>query len=106
MIIWEDGTKFDPPVNPLKDKWAILYPPIPKPNNSQVCDEYSCMWCERCPKGSYWKCPEEDKEIYDKWQKEYCDYMESHGGFAKMYVCLDEIKDIIFGGLFNEQSKK
>lgn len=50
-IVFFDGTIFDPPKNPLKEKWNKLYPPISKPNWSQVCDGYSCMWCDRCPNG-------------------------------------------------------
>lgn len=43
-LVNEDGTTFDDmPVNPLKEKWDKLYPPIPKPEFSQVCDGYSCM---------------------------------------------------------------
>ena len=80
MIKFPDGTLFEPPVNPLKEKWDKLYPPTPKPQYSQVCDGYSCMWCGRCPNGDYWKVPEEDKDIYDKWYKEYTDYCDSHGG--------------------------
>lgn len=62
-IVNEDGTPmdFERPKNPLEEKWSKLYPPIPMPQYSQVCDGYSCMWCGRCPKGCYWEVPEEDR---------------------------------------------
>lgn len=64
MVTNEDGTPiyFEYPQNPLKEKWDKLYPPIPMPQYSQVCDDYSCMWCGRCPNGSNWKVPEEDRQ--------------------------------------------
>ena len=87
-IVFSDGTIFDPPKNPLKEKWDKLYPPIPKPNWSQVCDGYSCMWCERCPNGDGWQAPEEDKEEYEKYKKEFNEYCDSHGGLlnAAIYI--------------------
>ena len=75
----EDGTEFNPPKNPLLEKWFREYPSTKMPQYSQVCDGYSCMWCDRCPHGDGWKCPEEDKEVYEKWQKEYDKYCEEHG---------------------------
>ena len=87
-ITFPDGTPFDPPKNPLKEKWDKLYPPTPMPYYSQVCDGYSCMWCGRCPSGDYWKVPEEDKDIYDKWYKEYNDYCDSHGGLLNARVMI------------------
>lgn len=66
------------PKNPLKEKWNKLYPPTPMSQYSQVCDGYSCMWCGRCPKGDYWKVPEEDKEIWDKYQRQIYQYYKIH----------------------------
>lgn len=78
-ILNEDGTTMDNfPENPLKEKWDKLYPPTPKPEHSQACDGYSCMWCDRCPKGSNWKVPEEDKEIYKEYQKQIIEYHKIH----------------------------
>lgn len=85
-ILNEDGTSFlSMPMleNPLAEKWAKLYPPIPKPEASQVCDDYSCMWCGRCPRGSYWQCPDEDKEIYEQYLKDKREYMLSHNPSLK-----------------------
>ena len=77
-IINEDGTLFNPPKNPLADKWKLLYPPIPKPEYSQVCDGYSCEWCSRCPKGSNWKVPEEDQEVWNTYCEEVQAYVKLH----------------------------
>lgn len=78
VILNEDGTEYNPPVNPLTEKWTRLYPPIPMPQYSQVCDGYSCMYCDRCPQGDQWKCPEEDIEIWTQYVKEYGEYMREH----------------------------
>lgn len=78
LIINEDGTTFDPPKNPLKEKWDELYPPTPMPEYSQICDGYSCMWCGRCPEGDDWKVPEEDKEIWEQYQKQVDEYNKIH----------------------------
>lgn len=63
------------PQNPLEEKWSKLYPPVPRPEFSQVCDGYSCMWCGRCPNGDSWVCPPEDKEVYEKYRKELDDWL-------------------------------
>lgn len=67
------------PENPLKEKWAKLYPPIPKPEYSQVCDGYSCMWCGRCPNGDNWKVPEEDREVWEEYQARLSEYLRATG---------------------------
>lgn len=79
-IVNEDGTAlgFEFPENPLKEKWDAAYPPIPMPQYSQVCDGYSCMWCNRCPRGGYWKVPDEDKELWDKYQCQIRECQERH----------------------------
>ena len=79
-VINEDGTPlgFEFPKNPLKEKWDKLYPPIPMSQYSQVCDGYSCMWCDRCPHGSGWKVPEEDKEVWSEYQKQIERYHKIH----------------------------
>ena len=79
-IVNEDGTPidFNYPRNPLKEKWDRLYPPMPKPEYSQVCDGYSCMWCGRCPSGSNWEVPEEDLEIWYAYQEQVWEYHRIH----------------------------
>lgn len=79
-IINEDGTQFgfEYPKNPLEEKWAKSYPPTPMPQYSQVCDGYSCMRCGRCPRGEYWKVPEEDKEVWEQYQAELREYHRIH----------------------------
>ena len=90
-ITFPDGTIFDPPKNPLKEKWDKLYPPIPKPEYSEVCDGYSCIGCSRCPNGDYWKVPEEDKDIYEQYRKEFDNYCDNHGGLLNATVCINLI---------------
>ena len=79
-VVNEDGTPldFEYPKNPLKEKWDRLYPPTPMPQYSQVCDVYSCMWCDRCPSGSNWKVTEEDKEIFEQYQEQIREYHRIH----------------------------
>lgn len=79
-ILNEDGTPmgFDFPENPLKEKWDRLYPPTPMSQYSQVCDGYSCMWCGRCPSGSNWKVPEEDREGLEQYQEQVREYHKIH----------------------------
>lgn len=80
IVTNEDGTPiyFEYPQNPLKEKWDKLYPPIPMPQYSQVCDGYSCMWCGRCPEGEYWEVPEEDKEIWEQYRERQIEYDKIH----------------------------
>lgn len=79
-VVNEDGTSTeDMPKNPLKEKWDRLYPPIPKPEYSQICDGYSCDYCDRCPSGSNWIIPEEDREVWEEYQKELKEYFFKHG---------------------------
>ena len=69
-IVNEDGTSMDDfPKNPLAEKWKRY---------SQVCDGYSCAFCGRCPRGDYWKIPEEDKEIWAGYQKQLKEYNRIH----------------------------
>ena len=78
-IVNEDGTSLDDmPINPLKEKWDKLYPPIPIPEYSQICDGYSCIWCDRCPRGENWKVPEEDKVVWEQYQQQLSEYNRKH----------------------------
>ena len=78
-IVNEDGTSLDDmPINPLKEKWDKLYPPIPKPEYSTICDGYSCSYCGICPNGSLWVVPEEDKQVWDEYQRKLSDYNREH----------------------------
>ncbi len=98
-MIWRDGSQFKPPKNPLEAKWAKLYPPVPKPEYSQVCDGYSCMWCDRCPNGEDWEVPEEDKAVYAQWRSEYNTYIQSHGGLENLYVSVNLDASVLMGVL-------
>lgn len=75
----EDGTDLSNfPKNPLEEKWNKLYLPISEPEYSKTCDGYSCMYCGRCHKGSYWKVPEEDKKVWDHYQEQIKEYNRTH----------------------------
>ena len=78
QIVNEDGTELSLPENPLIEKWTKLYPATPMPQFSQVCDGYSCMWCDRCPKGEYWEVPDDDKEIWEEYQRQVEEYLKIH----------------------------
>lgn len=95
-VINEDGTPlgFEFPENPLKEKWDKLYPPIPKPLYGQVCDGYSCMWCDRCPKGSNWEIPEEDKKVWEDYQEQINEYHKIHNPSMVTYI-EKTIKDLL-----------
>ena len=90
----KDGTKYDPPKSLLKEKWDRLYPPVPKPEYSQVCDGYSCMWCGRCPSGNHWEVPDDDKAEYYNWRKQVEEYITEHNGadgIGGLWFSLDEL---------------
>ena len=94
-VVNEDGTPFSPPENPLKEKWAKLYPPIPMPQYSQVCDGYSCIYCGRCPQGDLWKVPEEDREVWKQYQKDLADYDAKHNSSEKDLLAASYIGKMI-----------
>lgn len=71
-IVNGDGSDYNPPRNPLAEKWEKLYP-------SCTTGGYSCMYCGECPHGEYWKVPEEDKSIYDSYMQTIRQYNIDHG---------------------------
>jgi len=77
-IYFADGTPFEPPEDPLFKK----YPPCEK-------YDYHCWCCSKCPRGWDWSIPEEDKEIYEQYQKEFNEYCESHGGIENILIYLN-----------------
>lgn len=74
------------PVNTLQIKWRRKYPPVPRPEYSQVCDGYSCMWCDRCPRGEGWECPEEDKLEYKEYERRFNEWKARHPDFLSHMV--------------------
>jgi len=79
-----DGTSYDPPKNPLYEK----YP------ECEIGEGYHCMFCSKCPHGEF-TVPDEDKEIYENYEKAYKEYCDSHGGEL----------NIIFDVINEEESK-
>ena len=71
-IINEDGTDYDPPKNPLSEKWNRLYPGCKT-------DGYKCMFCGDCPYGEYWKVPEEDRDVFITYLQAFNQYNIEHG---------------------------
>ena len=104
-IMNEDGTTFgsDFPENPLKEKWDKLYPPTRygEPcapyyvlDNGDRISNYGCILChEMCPHSNNWEVPEEDKEIWEEYQRQIMKYHKTHNpSFAKSVE--DYLKDI------------
>ncbi len=71
---FKDGTLYNPPKNPLYDKYPMC-------KNGLA---YECMWCDKCPLGDKFSPKEEDKEIYDKYEKDFFEYLNNHGGFRNL----------------------
>jgi hypothetical protein len=73
-ILNEDGTEWDPPRNPLEEKWLKKYP---------ACESkgYKCIYCSKCPSGDNWEVPEEDKhsEEWITYLVDLCRYNLDHG---------------------------
>lgn len=91
-IINEDGTILGPesgyPKHPLIEKWEKLYPPTRfgkscspfyKSNNETIFANYGCILChEMCPYSDNWKVPEEDREVWDEYQRQISEYHKIH----------------------------
>lgn len=71
-IVNEDGTEYNPPKNPLYEKWERLYPGCESTG-------YTCMFCGSCPHGEYWKVPDEDAEVYNAYLQAVKQYNVDHG---------------------------
>ncbi|MBO5386856.1 MAG: hypothetical protein J6A59_01755, partial [Lachnospiraceae bacterium] len=98
----EDGTECKPPINPLLCKWDKLYLPRRydrecnpilgyQPNGTPYMN-YTCVLCTetKCRNSSCWEVPEEDKEEYNNYLKEYRRYMEEHN--PSVYKLINERK--------------
>ena len=106
-IVNEDGTPFDPPENPLKEKWEKLYPPtrygqpcgiiLGYTSDGKPIANYSCILCheEKCPHSEYWKVPDEDKEVYEEYQRQVENYHRTHKNFLKVSELEESIKDYL-----------
>ena len=72
----EQTLKEDPmPAFSLLKKWKQNYPLSGK---SCTGDVYGCMFCGNCPSGEYWKCPEEDREEFEKCKADYAMWVDRH----------------------------
>ena len=84
---WSDGTPYNPPENPLKEKWAKLYPPCDLSDHGDF--DYSCILCSNCPNSEYWQVPEEDKEVWEQHRLAVKKYVEDHGGLGELLLELN-----------------
>lgn len=81
----ESTLKDDPvPENRLMRKWLQKYP---LPEKSCCGPSYGCMFCGNCPRGDYWKCPEEDKEEYEKYQQTFAEWQKRHPCLIYTRMC-------------------
>ena len=86
----EDETLYEPPENPLWEKWLREYPPM---RNGRPCGpvcgyyddgrpipNYTCVICheDKCPYCDDWEVPEEDREEYEKWLDDSSVYFKKH----------------------------
>ena len=85
-IVNGDGTKYDPPKNPLKEKWDGLFPGCESTG-------YKCMFCGECPHGDYWKVPDEDKDIYDAYLQTVQQYNAEHGNLYLPKIILRKVDE-------------
>ena len=83
MVYWKDGTPFEPPEDPLAEKWNKLYPPC------QSIWDYNCMFCDKCAYGDQWEIPTEDKELWEKHRKVLDEYADAHGGWENLIIDLN-----------------
>ena len=81
---WNDGTPYNPPKNPLKEKWDKLYPPCDLSDNGDF--DYSCILCSKCPNSEYWEIPAEDKAIWEQHRIDVEKYVEEHGGLKNLIL--------------------
>lgn len=89
-IMNEDRTIMgsDFPKNPLKEKWEKLYPPTRfgkacspyiELDNGDTIANYGCILChEMCPHSNNWKVPEEDREVWEEYQRQIHEYHKIH----------------------------
>lgn len=77
IVINEDGTDFNPPKNPLADKWSKSECSHPT---------YHCMYCDKCHHGDYFEVPDEDKEEYAKYLNELSEYNKIHNPLLQAIV--------------------
>ena len=88
-VINEDGTNLDNfPKNPLIEKWKKEFPMRSfcvelEENNLE---NYSCLSCGRCFRGTFFKIPKEDLEIYKKYLEKIDEYNKIHN--PNMYKIL------------------
>lgn len=77
-----DGTRFDPPqIEPYKKLVENRFP-------SCKAEGYQCMFCGKCPKGDYFKWPQDCEEIVAAQELAVNHYINTHNtiGLSSMYL--------------------
>ena len=91
QIVNEDGTSIDNyPKNPLKEKWEKLYSTDVFGRDCSPIDgykkdgtpymNYTCVLCQSrtCYNSNYFEIPEEDKEVWNEYQRRIDEYDKVH----------------------------
>ena len=80
-IVNEDGTKIsDLPINPLIEKWKKEFPMMDvcyEIDKSKI-ENYTCLTCDKCQYGEFFKIPKEDLKIYKEYLHELNEYDKIH----------------------------
>ena len=65
---FEDGTPFDPPINPLYEKYPIC---------SHI--GYECMYCSKCPMGDSfgYRISAEERLQLEQYEKDFKNYIKT-----------------------------
>lgn len=81
-----DGTRFNPPeIDSYKKLIQNRFPPC-------SAEGYQCMYCSKCPKGDYFKWPDDCKETVEAQKLAVRYYVNAHNtlGFNSIYLSLNE----------------
>ena len=68
----EDGTEYSPPKD---EEYIKILKEFPE---CEMGHSYSCIFCAKCPYGSYFKWPEKYKDIVDRHIKLIENYTNNH----------------------------
>ena len=85
-IVNEDGTKItNLPINTLYKKWEKEFPMMDicyEIDKSNI-ENYTCLTCDKCPRGELFQIPKEDLKIYKEYLNKLNEYNRVHN--PKLY---------------------